>query len=441
MADVKLVEKFFIRPAMQTDRRRIFLSNIDQTLVTYQESVSFFGPPPTQMSFSEAVSSLYQAIGQMLVAYDFLGGRLVPSLEDGDRLEIDCNGAGMVVVAATIDCELSQFGDLMTPKSEFRPLVAFLHEKDEDKMDMKEKPLMLLQLTQFKCGSLALASRYNHCTMDGVAVREFETNLAALSRGDGLVIEPKPDRTMFKARNPPKIDHPHYEYSRPISIDSTFTVRGNSNTTAIVQQRPQNKSHLVYLPADRIASMKKAALKDGVLKNCSIFQVVAAKIWKARSIAVGTPEEETCTVLFPVDVRKRVVPEAPFGFAGNALVPGFARASMSELKGEDDSVLVRKVQEGLERLDDEYVKSGIDWLEVHKGVPCGKNTFSIVAWWRLGLEEAEFAWGRAICATTISVKPGLVILLPEPKGEGGLNICQDLPEDQMEEFRKLMMED
>lgn len=58
---------------------------------------------------------------------------------------------------------------------------------------------------------------------------------------------------------------------------------------------------------------------------------MAAKIWKARSIAVEMAEGKISTMLFPVDTRTRVVPQAPVGFAGNALVPGFARASVREL--------------------------------------------------------------------------------------------------------------
>ncbi|MCI31395.1 omega-hydroxypalmitate O-feruloyl transferase-like, partial [Trifolium medium] len=51
-------------------------------------------------------------------------------------------------------------------------------------------------------------------------------------------------------------------------------------------------------------------------------------------------EEKVSTILFPVDVRKKVVPELPNGFAGNALVPGFARATVKELMElEDDFVI------------------------------------------------------------------------------------------------------
>lgn len=104
---------------------------------------------------------------------------------------------------------------------------------------------------------------------------------------------------------------------------------------------------------------------------------------------------------------------------------------------------MRKVQEGVERLDDEYVRSGRDGLvgdlEVNRGVPCTENGFSLVSWLGLGLEDEVFAWGRVKCATPIVVKPSLVMLLPGPKGEGGLNVCLQLHGDQMDDFYRLMM--
>ncbi|CAB4289089.1 unnamed protein product [Prunus armeniaca] len=279
---------------------------------------------------------------------------------------------------------------------------------------------------------------FNHCAVDGVAVREFEANLAALNRGGNLVIRPNADRTMFKARNSPNISFPHFEYSKATDRTGIFTVRGLSGTNMKLSTT-LNPTRLIYLSQDRIASLKKAALKDGKLKSCTSFQVVAAMTWKARSIAVDMPDEKTSTILIPVDVRKRVVPPAPPGFAGNALVPAFAHATVKEIKEEDDSTLVRKVQEGVERLDDEYVRSGIDWLEVNKGVPCEEDSFSLVSWWKLGIEHGEFSWGKVKCATSVLLKPSLVMLLPGPEGKGGLSVCLELPDDQMELFCRLML--
>ncbi|KAF3967012.1 hypothetical protein CMV_008939 [Castanea mollissima] len=95
------------------------------------------------------------------------------------------------------DTKLSELGDLSSPKLEFRQLVALLDEESDEERDLKDNPLLSIQFTQFGCGSLALASRVNHCTLDGVAVRVFEVNWAALTRGDNLLVVPNSDLTIL----------------------------------------------------------------------------------------------------------------------------------------------------------------------------------------------------------------------------------------------------
>ncbi|CAN1318388.1 Omega-hydroxypalmitate O-feruloyl transferase [Linum perenne] len=197
---------------------------------------------------------------------------------------------------------------------------------------------------------------------------------------------------------------------------------------------------MVYISRQHISNLKKAAMEDGFLKSCTTFQVVSARLWKARTIALRMTDDAISTLLFPVDARRIVHPPLPAGFAGNAVVPGFARLSVKELKEASDSFLVRKVQEGLERLNDEYVRSSIDWLELHRGTPTWENSFSVAQWFRLALDEETYSWGTARCAVPIGAKPGLVVLLSGPKDKGGLSVCLELQDDQLHDLTRLVME-
>ncbi|PKI76765.1 hypothetical protein CRG98_002751 [Punica granatum] len=439
MENLELVEKVVITPDRPTERRRLFLSNIDLNLRGYQESVCFFCPPTSQLTFPDVKKAVYSALGSLLVPYDFLAGRLVRALQEGGsrgRLEIDCNGAGIVVAVATTESELNWLGELNEPKPEYRQLTAFLFEEGEEEMDITDLPLLYFQLTQFGCGSLAIAIRYNHCTVDGLTVHDFLTNFAAVTRGDSLVIVPNPDRTIFRARDPPVINHPHFEFSKAVMTDDI------SARVATGRPCPTRPASIIHLPPERIAILKIAALRGGKLKACTVFHAVAAKIWKARTTALRIPCDRHSTMLFPVDIRKRLVPEVPAGFAGNAIIPGYARATAEELIDLDEPELVRRVQEGIERLDDGYVRSAIDWLEANPGGGhWGEDRFSVVAMFRLGLEEPEFAWGKQICNVPVEVKPGLVALLPGPREGGGINVWVDMDADQVEELRRILLND
>ncbi|KAE9454146.1 hypothetical protein C3L33_13951, partial [Rhododendron williamsianum] len=86
-----------------------------------------------------------------------------------------------LLAAAETKTKLSQLGDLMAPKPDFKQFVGFLHEENEEVVEIKDMPLLFIQLTRLGCGGVAFASRYNHCVVDGVAVREFQANMAALT--------------------------------------------------------------------------------------------------------------------------------------------------------------------------------------------------------------------------------------------------------------------
>jgi omega-hydroxypalmitate O-feruloyl transferase len=146
MGRIELVEKVVIAPEQPTPSKKMFLSNIDLSLVVYQDSASFFDPPTNHMSFSEICSKLYNALAKMLVHYGFMAGRLVPSLEEKNRFEIDCNDAGIVVAAARTDRKLCEFGVISAPNPELKELVVFLLKDGDEEIDLKEIPLASLQV-------------------------------------------------------------------------------------------------------------------------------------------------------------------------------------------------------------------------------------------------------------------------------------------------------
>lgn len=148
MDDMELIEKILICPEKSTPNKRMFLSNIDLTLVAYQDSSSFIDPPSNQMSFSEICNNVYSALRQILVHYDFMAGRLVSS-EDGDRFEIDCNGAGIVVAAAKIDKKLSEIGVLSVSNPNLKHLACFLYEDADEEIDLKDRPITSIQVSSF----------------------------------------------------------------------------------------------------------------------------------------------------------------------------------------------------------------------------------------------------------------------------------------------------
>ncbi|KAJ8630373.1 hypothetical protein MRB53_023696 [Persea americana] len=52
-----MVEKFTVVPRHRGRRRRLFLSNIDLTLVAFLETVAFFEPPRSPVALAELADS------------------------------------------------------------------------------------------------------------------------------------------------------------------------------------------------------------------------------------------------------------------------------------------------------------------------------------------------------------------------------------------------
>ncbi|KAL2512457.1 HXXXD-type acyl-transferase family protein [Abeliophyllum distichum] len=118
---VTLQDSILVFPSQETDKKSIFLSNVDQPFNFNVETVHFFNP---KMDFPPqvVVNRLKIALEKVLVTYDFLAGRLKLNSQSG-RLEIDCNVAGAVFVVASSQFALDEIGDLDYPNPAFRQLI------------------------------------------------------------------------------------------------------------------------------------------------------------------------------------------------------------------------------------------------------------------------------------------------------------------------------
>lgn len=140
--DLKVIihDTITIFPHQETEKRSMFLSNIDQVLTFNVETVHFFVanpefPPPL------VAEKLKSALSKALVPYDFLAGRLRLDPES-QRFEIDCNGAGAWFVLGSSEFELGEIGDLVYPNPGFRQLV----QKSYENLEIHDKPLCILQV-------------------------------------------------------------------------------------------------------------------------------------------------------------------------------------------------------------------------------------------------------------------------------------------------------
>ncbi|KAK2661372.1 hypothetical protein Ddye_007905 [Dipteronia dyeriana] len=433
---IKIHDSRMVLPAQKTERRSMFLSNIDQVLNFSVETVHFF---PLNKDFPPhaVAEKLRSALANILVTYDFMAGRLTAN-PNTDRLEIDCNGAGAVFVVASSECPLDEIGDLVYPNPAFKDLIVkSLDSLPLEKEDYRGQPLCIVQVTSFKCGGFAMGLSTNHTTLDGLSFKIFLDNLAALASDKPLVVIPCNDRHLLAARCPPRVtfDHPEMiKLNIPLEQDS------NSNASIFDDTQEDLDFKIFRLTSDIIAHLKEKAKKaigrTQNLRYITGFNVVTAHVWRCKALSLGDDPERESRLLYAVDIRPRLNPPLPASYLGNAVLSAYTTAKCKELEEGPFSKLVEMVSEGAKRITDEYARSAIDWGEVYKGFPHGE--FLISSWWKLGFANVEYPWGRPrYSCPVVYHRKDIILLFPDIDNDNGVNVLVSLPSKDMDKFHSL----
>ncbi|CAN1129738.1 Acyltransferase GLAUCE [Linum perenne] len=371
----------------------IFLSNIDQAVSFPVETLFFFDHHQND-DVSEAVKG---AISKALKGpYYFMTGRLRFN-QWTQRLELVCTNAGSVFV------------------------------------------------TKFACGGYSIGFAMNHGVLDGKSAGQMFESFASICRGDKLKTNHvHNNRTIFRARNPPRIQFPHHEFVKLRDFSSSFTAPHNLHpspsifTKKYTHKRFSFTSQMITTLKSKANSYLLQTTPSLWARPCTTFEAIVAHVWKARTKSVFHDFDRPSTVLFAVDVRSRVAPPLPEEFAGNAVVTAFATARAGELVGEPIGFAVGKLKEGRERVTDDYVRSVIDWLEVHRGVPATyRGNFYVSAWCKLPFNELDFGSGKPVHGgPVVSGNDEFVLLLSDRNGDGGggVSVWLGLEEEKMNKF-------
>lgn len=135
-----------VRPARETPRQRVWNSNLDLVVPRFHTpSVYFYrrpeaGPDAAPEVFFDA-ERMRQALAEALVPFYPMAGRLARD-EDG-RVEIDCNGEGVLFVEADApDATIADYGDF-APTMELKRLIPAVDYTD----DISAFPLLVLQVS------------------------------------------------------------------------------------------------------------------------------------------------------------------------------------------------------------------------------------------------------------------------------------------------------
>ncbi|XP_019456490.1 PREDICTED: shikimate O-hydroxycinnamoyltransferase [Lupinus angustifolius] len=433
---INLKASTMVRPASEVPRRFLWNSNVDLVVPNFHTpSVYFYRPTGVSNFFDSKV--LIEALSKVLVSFYPMAGRLCRD-EDG-RVQIDCNGQGVLFVEAATGSVIDDFGDF-APTLELRQLIPGI----DYEQGIETYPLLVLQVTHFKCGGVSLGVGMQHHAADGYSGLHFINTWSDVARGLDVSIPPFINRTLLCARDPPIPVFEHVEYKPPPLMKTTTTTTTQNN----VKNGSENAAVSIFkLTRDQLNILKGKSKEDGNTINYSTYEMLAGHVWKSVCKARSLSEEQETKLYIATDGRTRLQPPLPPGYFGNVIFTTTPIAIAGDLISKPTWYAASRIHNALLRMDNEYLRSALDYLELQpdlRALVRGAHTFKcpnlgITSWTRLPIHDADFGWGRPIFMGPGGIAyEGLSFIIPSSTNDGSLSVAIALQHDHMKVFKDLL---
>ncbi|KAJ4745124.1 HXXXD-type acyl-transferase family protein [Rhynchospora pubera] len=420
---VEVLESCFVVPSDETPKGRLWLSNLGQfSRGTFSGTLNFYKKAEATSFFS--IEVLKASLAKALVLFYPLAGRCIVG-SDG-RLELDCNAKGCFFVRAQLDRTFDTIN--FQPSQELEELFI-------PRTQMAQSPFLLLmiQATYLKCGGVVLGFAVNHIITDAHSNFHFIRTWASITRGDlSSIVPPSFDQTPLRARSPPivKFDHSPYK-DNAASARSTPT---DSTTTKL------------RLSKEQVSSLK-IRCNRGELTKISTFCSVASLVWKCYCYAQNLAPDTTAHLTMPVNLRSRLQPQLPKAHYSNALVRASVQSKVSKITSSPLQAVAEIVQTAVDSVNDEYVRSLIDYLEIvgnesvyRKEAPESELRVNSIS--GMPLYDADFGWGSPQLVSRWRVNGNRLIYISNEPGEnGGIELVVTIDSATMHRFLKKLHEE
>ncbi|KAF2301518.1 hypothetical protein GH714_025402 [Hevea brasiliensis] len=357
---INVKESSLVQPAEETPRRCLWNANVDLVVPRFHTpSVYFYRPTGAPNFFDPNV--VKEALSKALVPFYPMAGRLRRD-EDG-RIEIDCNAEGVLFVVAETSSVIDDFGDF-APTLELKKLIPTVDYSG----GLSTYPLLVLQLTFFKCGGVALGVGMQHHAADGFSGLHFVNTWSDMGRGLDITIPPFIDRTLLRARDPPQPAFHHIEYQPPPALKvPAENLKPDSTTVSIFK-----------LTRVQLNILKARAKEDGNTISYSSYEMLAGHVWRSTCKARGLEDDQESKLYIATDGRSRLRPQLPPGYFGNVIFTATPIAAAGDLQSKPTWYAAGRIHDALVRMDNDYLRSALDYLELQPDLSAlvrGAHTF------------------------------------------------------------------
>ncbi|KAJ3699261.1 hypothetical protein LUZ61_002966 [Rhynchospora tenuis] len=423
----KIMSSEMIVPSEETPRHSLWLSNLDLVARRgHTGTVYFYRPDKSPSSDFSIIESLKTSLAKSLVPFYPLAGRL--GVDKNGRIEINCTGEGVPFIVTRSDTTLDEF-DNFEPSTEMRNLfVPTAAHPDPPCV------LIMLQVTFFKCGGVALGTALHHTIVDARSAFNFIEAWTSIALGEaGCIKQPLLDRTLLRARVDRKVMFNPIEYMS----DPKLVIPSRISTSYASSILKISKKHINGL---------KLRCGDTAGARVSAFRAITALVWRCFCMAQKLDINSKSRLYTMVDMRSRMCPPLPPTYFGNAVIRTSVSAVVGDVISGPISHVAKRLQ-GATNHGNDYTRSLIDYLETadmgnlpRRGLPA--SDLRVISWLGLPMYNADFGLGKPIfCAPALMYYSGYVCLMDSPGNDAGVSIVVALEPKSMPGFKELLCEE
>ncbi|EAZ09943.1 hypothetical protein OsI_32242 [Oryza sativa Indica Group] len=430
--EVKVLSSKLVKPAYNggvaaaPDVEYIPLSIFDKVTYKMQMAIIYAFPPP-----APSTAAIEKGLAAVLAQYRAFAGQLGES-PDGEAAVV-LNDRGARLVEAAVDADLVD----MAPAKP-TPELLRLHPDLEGEL----QEVVLLQLTRFRCGSLAVGFTSNHVVADGHATSNFLVAWGRATRGLPMGAPPVHHHAaLFKPRPSPHVEHDHRnrEYYLPSAGDDSHGHGDGGAADNIV-------IHKAHFTKDFIAGLRAAA-SEGRGRPFSRFETILAHLWRTMTRARGLSPDEASTIRLSVDGRHRL--GAPAEYFGNLVLWAFPRATVGDLLTRPLKHAAQVIHDEVARVDGAYFRSFLDFAlsgaggdkeglapsAVLKDVLCPNA--EVDSWLTFPFYELDFGTGSpTYFMPSYFPTEGMLFLVPSYLGDGSVDAFVPVFNHNLEAFKE-----
>ncbi|KAL2230536.1 vinorine synthase-like [Sesamum indicum] len=414
---VQEISRVIIKPSSETTGHptNLKLSYLDQLIPSFYIPLIFFYKADesrglTTSNHVQLCQQLKQSLSNTLTSFYPLAGRIE------ENFVVDSWNFGVEFIEARAHVQLMDV--IQGPDTE-----DFKQYLPLDPTTGEARRLLVVKITFFDCGGVALGLCFSHKVADFTSIMAFANAWAATCRGET-------------------------EFSRFIfNLDSYFPARdfpGSDFWGFLLSDENYVTKRFVF-DEEKLAALKQEATSSS-LKDPTRVELVSAFIWKHFMELAKSKNQEarkTFAAMHAVNLRARKFPPGLLeNVFGNCLMSGLAFSDTNVTCDQYNSVeeygdLVRKLRSSFKRISDDYIaeaQSGDRYLnDLYKLLsPVLKGELeycSFSSWCRFPVYEVDYGWGNPIwlCTTALPLK-NLTVLVNSRCGEGieaWVNMQQD----------------